>query len=115
LKRPERRLHCKIMTRTFANILKRVLIGVAVAFAVAYAVDLASLRVRARHASATDPYETLVAPRVYAIAEKGNKTEYQIDEQNPQQSVKCVHALFPHDGLSTCWQVQRALHQTIPM
>jgi hypothetical protein len=52
---------------------------------------------------------------VLAISEKGNKTDYQIDAENPTQTITCVHALFPHDGYSTCWQVQRTLHQPIPM
>ena len=80
-----------------------------------YAGDLISLRLRARHPTASNPYETLSAPRVLAISEKGNKTDYQIDAENPTQTITCVHALFPHDGYSTCWQVQRTLHQPIPM
>ncbi|HME11621.1 MAG TPA: hypothetical protein VKF79_02075 [Candidatus Acidoferrum sp.] len=95
--------------------MKRIVFAAAVALVAAYVVDFASVRVRMRHATATDPYETLTAPRVYAIAEKGNKTEYQIDADNPVQKVTCVHALFPHGGFSPCWQVKRTLHQTIPM
>jgi len=98
-----------------STIFKRILIGAAVALLAAYGVDFVSVRIRARHPTATDPYETLTAPRLYAISEKGNKTEYQIDADNPVQSVTCVHSLFPHDGYSACWQVQRTLRQPIPM
>ena len=98
-----------------ATILKRVLFSAAILLVVTYCVDSASVWLRSRHATASDPYETLTAPRVYAIAEKGNKTEYQIDADNPVQQVTCVHALFPHGGQAPCWQVQRTLHQTIPM
>jgi hypothetical protein len=93
---------------------KRILIGVAAALAATYAVDFAYVWLRARHASASDPFETLTAPRVYAIAEKGQKTEYQIDAENPEQKVTCVHSLFPHDGYASCWQVRRTLHEPIP-
>ncbi len=96
-------------------ILKRILFASAALLVVAYFADSVSVRLRARHATSTDPYETLTAPRVFAIAEKGNKTEYQIDADNPTQTVTCVHALFPHTGYSPCWQVKRTLHQTIPM
>jgi hypothetical protein len=98
-----------------SKLLKRILFGAAVALVIVYGVDFAWVRWRARHATATQPYETLSAPRVYAISEKGNKTEYQLDVDNPVQTVTCVHALFPHDGYAPCWQVARTLHQTIPM
>jgi hypothetical protein len=103
------------MPITASIILQRILFASAALLVVAYATDSASVRIRARHATSTDPYETLTAPRVFAIAEKGNKTEYQIDADNPTQTVTCVHALFPHTGYSPCWQVKRTLHQTIPM
>ena len=93
----------------------RLVVFLVVAMAVMYAGDAISLRLRARHPTSTNPYETLTAPRVLAISEKGNKTEYQIDAENPTQTVTCVHALFPHDGYSTCWQVQRTLHRPVPM
>jgi hypothetical protein len=103
------------MPLTTSIVLKRLLLALAILLVAAYALDSASVWIRARHASSTNPYETFTAPRVFAIAEKGNKTEYQIDADNPTQTVTCVHALFPHGGYAPCWQVQRTLHQTIPM
>ncbi len=96
-------------------ILKKVLLAAGLVAVAVYAGDLVSLRLRNRHATATDPFETLTAPRMLAISEKGGKTEFVLDSQNPEQKVTCVHSLFPHDGYSTCWQVQRTLHQPIPM
>lgn len=93
----------------------RVAAFLVIATALLYAGDFISLRLRMRHTTTTDPFETLTAPRVLAISEKGNKTEYQIDAENPTQTVTCVHALFPHNGYSTCWRVQRTLHQPLPM
>jgi hypothetical protein len=103
------------MSMAMTTVLRWLLVGAAGVLGVAYGVDFASVRLRMRHSTPTDPYETLTAPRVYAISEKGNKTEYQIDVDNPVQQVTCVHALFPHEGHAPCWQVKRTLHQTIPM
>jgi hypothetical protein len=103
------------MSRSSQTILLRLAVCLVLAMAVLYAGDFISLRLRMRHRTATDPFETLTAPRLLAISEKGNKTEYQIDVENPTQTVTCVHALFPHNGYSTCWQVQRTLHQPVPM
>jgi hypothetical protein len=103
------------MPRNAATILQRALIALLAALLGAYLVDYSSVRIRARHASASDPYETLTAPRVYAISEKGQKTEYQLDAENPEKKITCVHALFPHGGYAPCWQVQRTLHDPIPM
>src|SRR5277367_4849735 len=103
------------MPTILATVLKRILFAGAVLLLVAYGVDSVSVFLRARHATSSDPYETLTAPRLFAIAEKGNKTEYQIDADQPTQTVTCVHALFPHGGYSPCWRVQRTLHQPIPM
>jgi hypothetical protein len=103
------------MPTTSSTILKWSLFAVAILLLAVYGMDSTSVFLRARHATAADPYETMTAPRVFAIAEKGNKTEYQIDAENPTQTVTCVHALFPHAGYSPCWQVKRTLHNTIPM
>ena len=103
------------MPVTASTIFSRSLFVAAILLLAAYGVDCASVFLRARHATSSDPYETLTAPRLFAIAEKGNKTEYQIDADQPTQTVTCVHALFPHGGYSPCWRVQRALHQPIPM
>lgn len=97
------------------TILLRLAVSLVVTMALLYAGDFISLHLRMRHTTATDPFETLTAPRVLAISEKGNKTEYQIDAESPTQTVTCVHALFPHNGYSTCWKVQRTLHQPVPM
>jgi len=45
-----------------------------------------------------EPFETLKALRVLAIPEKNGKTSYEVDAQNPEQTVTCVHSLFPHSG-----------------
>jgi hypothetical protein len=103
------------MSPTVHKLLKWTSYGAVFLLFAVYTGDLVSVRVRTRHATPTDPFETLTAPRMLAISEKGGKTEFVLDSQNPEQKVTCVHSLFPHDGYSTCWQVQRTLHQPIPM
>jgi hypothetical protein len=103
------------MTPAVLKILQRLSLGAAVAVLVTYGGDFVYLRVRMRHPTPTDPFETLTAPRLLAIPEKGNKTEYEIDVDNPAQTVTCAHSLFPQAGYAPCWQVKRALHQPIPM
>src|SRR5437667_10863571 len=49
---------------------------------------------------AADPFESLKSLRVLAIPEKNGKTEYEVDAQNPEQTITCVHSFFPHSGYS---------------
>lgn len=53
--------------------------------------------------------------RLLAIADKGNKTEYQVDELHPEEDVPCAHALFPHAAEGPCWYVVRHAKDPIPM
>ncbi|HKT46888.1 MAG TPA: hypothetical protein VJP87_05125 [Candidatus Acidoferrales bacterium] len=85
------------------------------AFALVYLVDWAVVFVRSLRPSPTRPYESFTVPRVLAIPENGGKTEYQIDQLHPEQTVTCVHSLFPHSGRNPCWYVQRKMMQPIPM
>ena len=97
------------------TIAKRVLLAVLVVLAVVYVYDFASVHMRMRHATTTDPFETITALRILAIDEKGGKTEYDVDPVQPQQTGVCVHALFPHNGSLPCWYLKRKFAQPIPM
>lgn len=81
----------------------------------AYCADYLWLRVRMIHPKPGDPLESLTATRVLAIPEKGNKTSYEIDQQNPEQTITCVHSMFPHSGYSPCWYIKPRINQPIPM
>jgi hypothetical protein len=94
---------------------KRILISVALVLALLYGTDYLHVRIRMLHAKSADPFETLKTLRVLAIPEKNGKTEYEVDAQNPEQTVTCVHSLFPHYGYSPCWYVKPRLNQPIPM
>jgi hypothetical protein len=94
---------------------KRVLIGIVLALAVVYLGDYLSVRIRMLHPKPADPFESITILRVLAIPEKNGKTSYEIDQQNPEQTIICVHALFPHSGYSPCWYVKPRINQPIPM
>jgi hypothetical protein len=94
---------------------RRILISIIAIAAVIYIGDYLFLRVRMLHPKPADPFESLKALRVLAIPEKDGKTEYEVDAQNPEQTVTCVHSLFPHSGYSPCWYVKPRINQPIPM
>jgi hypothetical protein len=96
-------------------LIERMVIGFALGLALAYACDYLYVRVRMLHPKPDDPFESITAPRLLAISEKGNKTSYELDEQNPTQTVRCVHAIFPHMGDAPCWYLKKKLYQPIPM
>jgi hypothetical protein len=94
---------------------KRVLMSVALVLGLIYGGDYLYVRARMLHPTPTVPFESLKTLRVLAIPEKNGKTEYEVDAQNPEQTVTCVHSLFPHSGFSPCWYVKPRINQPIPM
>ena len=94
---------------------KRILISTVAALVLVFCGDYLFVRVRLLHPKPTDPFETLKTPRVLAIPEKNGKTEYELDAQNPEQTVTCVHALFPHSGYSPCWYVKPKISRPFPI
>ena len=96
-------------------IFKRLVLCAAGCVGIAYVTDYLYLRFRMLHPKPSDPYESITALRILAIPEKNGKTEYQVDAQNPEQIVTCVHSLFPHYGYSPCWYVKPRINQPIPM
>ena len=102
----------KTHLRLFA---KWALICLACGLIVTYACDFVYFRIRMIHPQSSNPLETFTAPRLYAIAVKGGKTDYELDEQNPQQTWICAHSLFPQAGYSPCWYIKPKSRQPIPM
>ena len=97
------------------HLLKRILIAAIAALALVLCGDYLSLRVRMLHPKPADPFESLKTLRVLAIPEKNGKTEYEVDARNPEQTVTCVHSLFPHSSYSPCWYVKPRISRPIPM
>jgi hypothetical protein len=96
-------------------ILKRLILAAAGCLVLVYAGDYIYLRARMLHPKPADPFESFKTLRVLAIPEKNGKTEYEVEALNPEQTVTCVHSLFPHSGSSPCWYVKPRLNQPIPM
>jgi hypothetical protein len=97
------------------RIVKLVLISVVLLLVATFFGDYIYLRIRMMHAKPNDPVETITAPRLLAIDEKGNKTEYDIDPVQPQQTGVCVHSLYPQLGHAPCWYLKKKFAQPIPM
>lgn len=94
---------------------KRLLLALVAALLLVYIGDSLWFRMRMIHPKPDDPLESFTGPRVLAIPEKGNKVSYEIDQQQPEQTVTCVHSWFPHAGYRPCWYVKPRLNQPIPM
>jgi hypothetical protein len=93
----------------------RILVVAVAVLALLFISDYLSVRIRAIHPKPADPFESIKALRVLAIPEKNGKTSYEVDAQNPEQTVTCVHSLFPQSGYSPCWYVKPRINQPIPM
>jgi hypothetical protein len=94
---------------------KRIFIGTIATAALIYVGDYLFLRVRMLHPKPADPFESLKTLRILAIPEKNGKTEYEVDAQNPEQTITCVHSLLPYSGYAPCWYVKPRINQPIPM
>ena len=105
----------KLLLTPASILAKRVLIIFVFVLGFVYASDYLYVHIRLLHPKPADPFELIKALRVLAIPEKNGKTSYEVDAQNPQQTVTCVHSLFPHSGYSPCWYVKPRINQPIPM
>lgn len=97
------------------KLIKQALTAASAALLLAYIADYGYFRLRAMHPKPADPIETFTAPRLYAIAEKGGKVDYQIDALNPEQTFTCLHSWFPHGGYLPCWYIKPKSQRPIPM
>jgi len=52
----------------------------------------------------SDPTGTCQVTKLYAIAQKSGKTEY---EEGDSETQTCANSLFPHLGYSPCWYLRR--------
>jgi hypothetical protein len=96
-------------------LLKRLLLGAIFALLATYVCDFLYFQWCMHRAKPGSPLETFTAPRLFAIAEKNGKVEYELDAQNPEQSITCAHSLFPRAGHSPCWYIKPRSQRPIPM
>ena len=80
-----------------------------------YVADYAWLRLRAAYPRMGQAFGTVLMERLYAIQLKSGKIEYEMDAQNPEVTLPCVHSLLPHLGEKPCWYLQRQSQKPIPM
>ena len=81
--------------------LGRVLIGIFLLADLLYAGDWAMLRFRIAHGTA---YGAVSVTQFLATPLKGNKVEYDL---MGTEQVTCSRSIFPQDGKSACWWVER--------
>ncbi len=94
--------------------LQRLLILLAVVCFGVFVGDYLVFQVRV-HSDSRSAFATVQMERMYAIPQKGGRVEFQFDAQQPQETVQCVRALFPHAGFSPCWYLRRNAQKVIPM
>ena len=77
--------------------------------------DYGFIRLRAVFPRVGSAYDSVQMVRLYAIPLKGGRTEYELDARQPEVTVTCVRALFPHLRYKPCWYLRRNSQQPIPM
>jgi len=97
------------------NFVRRTLVlGVALV-AITYAGDYVVLRLRAAYPRLGSAFGSVQMERLYAIPLKNGRIEYELDARQPEVTVTCVRALFPHLGYPPCWYLRRNSQKPIPM
>jgi hypothetical protein len=97
------------------DFLRRTLVLSVTLVATVYAGDYAVVRVRVAYPRFGPAFDSVQIEKLYAIALKNGRTEYQLDARQPEVTVPCVRALFPHLGYSPCWYLRRNSQKPIPM
>jgi len=98
---------------TRSQIASRTLAAIVAAVVFTYVADYLVLRIRMLHPTPTAPFETMTRTRLLAIPMKNGKYEFQIDEENPRETLTCVHAIFPHFGNDPCWHLKPHLKDPV--
>ena len=79
----------------------RVLLWSLAALTLLWIGDYAVLRVRISHGAGTSTVRVSVTDEVTL---KNGKTDFYFE---PPQDTPCVESLFPHQGMSPCWNLRR--------
>src|SRR5579871_5084674 len=94
---------------------KKTIIGVAITVIAAFIVDYVVLRAKVMFPRLGAATGTVQMTRLYAIAQKNGRVEYELDANQPEVTVPCVHSLFPHMGNSPCWYLEQTANKPIPV
>jgi hypothetical protein len=102
-------------TECTMKVWKRLLGAVILFLALLYGGDYLLLRLRIAYPQVGKGIDTVTMERLYAIPLKSGKLEYELDPDQPEVTVPCVHSLFPHLGDPPCWYLQRKSDKPILM
>jgi hypothetical protein len=94
---------------------RRVLIAAVALLVLLYVLDFAWYEVRVlipKFGASTGLVHRI---RLLAISSKGNKVDYEIDSNHPEEDVPCSRSLFPQRGNPPCWYMVRHAKDPIPM
>jgi hypothetical protein len=95
--------------------MRRTLVAIVALVAITYAGDYVALRLRAAYPRFGSAYDSVHVARLLAIPLKSGRTEYELDARQPEVTISCVRAVFPHQGYQPCWYVRRNSQKPIPM
>ena len=95
--------------------MKRAAVLVAALLAIVYAGDYALVRLRVANPKMGNAFDSVQVVRLLAIPLKNGRVDYELDATQPEATVTCVRALFPHVGYQPCWYVRRQSQKPIPM
>jgi hypothetical protein len=98
-----------------SNIFKRTIIGILVVVVVAFVLDYLVLRAKILIPKLGAATGTVKMTRLYAIPQKNGRVEYELDANQPEVMMPCVHSLFPHMGNYPCWYLQQNATKPIPV
>src|ERR1700753_2179082 len=98
-----------------SNIFKRAVVGILIAVAAAFVVDYVVLRAKVMFPKLGDATGTVKMTRLYAIPQKNGRVEFELDANQPEVMMPCVHSLFPHMGNSPCWYLKQNADKPIPV
>jgi len=97
------------------SFVRRTLISAIALVAIIYSGDYLVVRLRASYPRLGAAFGSVHMDRLYAIPLKNGNVEYELDARQPEVTVTCVRALFPHLGYQPCWYVRRNSQKPIPM
>ena len=85
-------------------LVKRIATAIVILVCILWVGDLIAVKLR------RDPLSVVQINKIYAIPQKGGKTEF--DAGDPE-SQTCVNSIFSHLGYSPCWYVNRHRNQQV--
>ena len=85
-------------------LVKRIATALVILVSILYVGDFIAVKLR------RDPVSVVQINKIYAVPQKGGKTEFDTGEPESQT---CVNAIFSHLGYSPCWYVNRHRNQQV--